>query len=684
MKRPLIWITICLLACTLGAGTATAVPRVMLVEGFTNVGCPYCPDDNAATHEFMASGYEPAMAVGISYHVWWPDASDPFFLADLADGVDDVAGRRVYYGINSVPALFSDGAATVGGSVDALEGMASTRLTLDSPFALVVEKTVGAGQVTVDVDVTAVGTVPGNPLALRIALVETEIIFEEAPGSNGQTDFYNTMRDMLPDYAGTALVISQGQTLSFSLSAPVNAEWNLDNIRAVVWVQDETTKEVLQAGSSAALPAYAHFYGARDAAAVVARTTLHGFETFLTNYGSASDTYDIHVTPNLPLGWSGSICIGTTCYPPWIVDFVVTLAPGAQELVRVDVQPVLTVGTGTMTVTTTSRGEPADTWTRTVKLISDGLQALSVDADGGYDYETYYTAAMDATGRSYAKWDRLKDGTLTAAEMDYFDAIVWNAGLCYPPLTAGDMDELGAYLDGGGRMFISGQDIGWAMCDETSSWDTPETLAWYNAYLGADYVEDRVGDMTVSGVPGDPIGDGLAFSLDGGTGASNQAYASEIAARTGATGCFRYSPGKVAAVRYDPGTFRVVYLAYGLEGQDTESSRFAVIARSLDWLTEAVVSVPGGGPLALALEPVRNPTQGGALTVRFTLPSTAPASLELLDVAGRRVATQEVGSLGAGQYTLELGEGRVLAPGLYLVRLRQGADARVTRVTVLQ
>ena len=267
MRKPLIWITICLLACTLAAGTALAVPRVMLVEGFTNVGCPYCPDDNAATHEFMASGYEPAMAVGVSYHVWWPDAADLFYLADLADGVDDVGGRRTYYGINSVPALFSDGITTVGGTVDALEGMAASRLTLDSPFTLVVGKTVAGGMVTVNVQVTAAGAVPANPLALRIALVETEIIFAEAPGSNGQTDFYNTMRDMLPDFAGTPLTISQGQTQNFSLSAPVNAAWNLDNIRAVVWVQDDATKEVLQAGSSAVLPAYAHYYGARDAAA---------------------------------------------------------------------------------------------------------------------------------------------------------------------------------------------------------------------------------------------------------------------------------------------------------------------------------------------------------------------------------------------------------------------------------
>jgi hypothetical protein len=89
--------------------------------------------------------------------------------------------------------------------------------------------------------------------------------------------------------------------------------------------------------------------------------------------------------------------------------------------------------------------------------------------------------------------------------------------------------------------------------------------------------------------------------------------------------------------------------------------------------------------LAFALEPVRpNPSRGGALTVRFTLPSAAPASIELLDVAGRRIAAPEVGSLGTGRHALDLGQGQQLAPGLYLVRLRQGANTRVTRVAVLR
>ena len=75
-----------------------------------------------------------------------------------------------------------------------------------------------------------------------------------------------------------------------------------------------------------------------------------------------------------------------------------------------------------------------------------------------------------------------------------------------------------------------------------------------------------------------------------------------------------------------------------------------------------------------------NPARGGALVVDVGLPSADPARLELLDVMGRRVASLDLGALGAGRHSVELGVGQRLAPGLYLLRLTQAGSARVTRV----
>jgi hypothetical protein len=64
-----------------------------------------------------------------------------------------------------------------------------------------------------------------------------------------------------------------------------------------------------------------------------------------------------------------------------------------------------------------------------------------------------------------------------------------------------------------------------------------------------------------------------------------------------------------------------------------------------------------------------NPARGGALSIRFALPSNAPAMLALYDLAGREVARADAGALGAGSHTLDLARARSLAPGVYLARL---------------
>ena len=72
----------------------------------------------------------------------------------------------------------------------------------------------------------------------------------------------------------------------------------------------------------------------------------------------------------------------------------------------------------------------------------------------------------------------------------------------------------------------------------------------------------------------------------------------------------------------------------------------------------------------------------GALRVEFTLADGAPATLELMDVTGRRVATHEVGALGAGRHAIAMRQR--LPAGVYLVRLSQASVARVMKAVVLR
>ena len=70
--------------------------------------------------------------------------------------------------------------------------------------------------------------------------------------------------------------------------------------------------------------------------------------------------------------------------------------------------------------------------------------------------------------------------------------------------------------------------------------------------------------------------------------------------------------------------------------------------------------------------------------VRFPFASAAAARLELLDVAGRRIAVREVGTLGPGFHSVSFRTAIGLHPGLYMVRLTQGTRTQVRRLVVLE
>jgi hypothetical protein len=150
----------------------------------------------------------------------------------------------------------------------------------------------------------------------------------------------------------------------------------------------------------------------------------------------------------------------------------------------------------------------------------------------------------------------------------------------------------------------------------------------------------------------------------------------------GTSAGFVPGPSNLVAARADTGYTDVAGAPYyyRLSALDIHGNESGFVLL----LPAGATDVAGEGLLAFALDGVRpNPARGGALTVSFSLPDGASATLELLDVSGRRVAGREVGALGAGRHAVDLAAGRHVPPGLYFVRLSRGGIVRATRVAVL-
>ncbi len=103
---------------------------------------------------------------------------------------------------------------------------------------------------------------------------------------------------------------------------------------------------------------------------------------------------------------------------------------------------------------------------------------------------------------------------------------------------------------------------------------------------------------------------------------------------------------------------------------------------SEEFYGETSVSVPSEWMLALAT-PAPNPATE-RLAIAFTLPSAAPARLEVVDVVGRMVGLRDAGSLGAGQHVVTFTEAARWRPGIYLVRLTQGPRSLTSRACVVR
>jgi len=197
---------------------------------------------------------------------------------------------------------------------------------------------------------------------------------------------------------------------------------------------------------------------------------------------------------------------------------------------------------------------------------------LLVDDDTGSTYETYFTAALNALGKSYTVWTVQSQGSPSAATLKQYSIVIWFTGNDWSTtLTATDESNLASYLDAGGKLFISGQDIGYDI----------RTDAFYANYLHATFIRD---DTNTYALTGYDIVSGVNINISGGDGANNQSYPSEIGLGSGSVGLYDYSGTYTWGGLRWQGAYKVVYFSFGFEAINSASSRTSVMDKVLTWL----------------------------------------------------------------------------------------------------
>lgn len=217
----------------------------------------------------------------------------------------------------------------------------------------------------------------------------------------------------------------------------------------------------------------------------------------------------------------------------------------------------------------------------TVPFISDDKILVVGRADNDLNIGLYTQALQDA-GYGYDVWSYYR-GLPTREILDgYVDgAVIMYYSFTYPYLDQTERDLVEYYLNQGGNLLITEQDIGWVMCEAGTS----AMADWYHDVLLAEYLEDNAGFQHVEGLSDFS---GLEFDIFGGSGADNQDYPSLIEPIAPAETCFVYSdetgvqPG-AAGIRADRNGSKHIYLAYGFEGISTQSDRASTMDEMMAW-----------------------------------------------------------------------------------------------------
>jgi uncharacterized repeat protein (TIGR01451 family) len=297
------------------------------------------------------------------------------------------------------------------------------------------------------------------------------------------------------------------------------------------------------------------------------------YHVTVANGGYKDDTYNL-ASSGSASGFTVSF-LNSSCTTP-LTSVAVASGDSADVCVRVHIDSGAT-GNSVATVTAASTNSATVSASGTVKTIGVGPNdTLLVDEDGnGPDTQSYYDTALTSAGIHYEVWDLKSDGaTLPQAFLLDFKNVVWYTGNAYPDPIGPYEPELEAFLNGGGHLLMSGQDI----LDQAAG-----TAPFFSDYIhiswdGTEAQNDK-GTAAVHGIGG-TLTDGIgAIALD--HSVLNAEFEDEITPNGTAQAIFTDDATHPDALSYSDATgYKVVFLAFPLEAYGTAADKANLVQKA--------------------------------------------------------------------------------------------------------
>lgn len=235
-----------------------AQQRLALYEEFSGENCGPCAVANPGVWATASATGNDTKVLLLKYQSPIPSAG-PIYNANTVF----TDNRLDFYSVNSAPNGGFNGQSFDHPTTNFTQANINTASTGTAKFTVSISNpTYAAGNQSFTATVTVTATVAGTytNLKLRSALVES-LHYATAPGTNGETDFHNVVRQMYdnnganPDGQTIQGTWTAGQSMTYTIKGAVpsyvgnNPATPAVNFLAA-WVQRDDTKEVLQVGKT--------------------------------------------------------------------------------------------------------------------------------------------------------------------------------------------------------------------------------------------------------------------------------------------------------------------------------------------------------------------------------------------------------------------------------------------------
>jgi Outer membrane protein Omp28/Secretion system C-terminal sorting domain len=675
MKMRYVSVLVLILALVV---SASAYERTVMVEYFSNTACGPCYSQDATVQNWLNTTSRDDAGFMI-YHVNWPSAQDWYYVANPTENM----ARRSVYGLNSVPYFVVDGQWEANG-FSSLFSQINSRIGQYTPVEIVLNEAQIGMEGMVDVQVTVNSDEALSGYRLHAVLIDLDCAY--GPASNGIQNYRYNMLDMNPSAAGTDLSsIGAGGSETFSFEYPLWDDHDSDNYGFVAFVQHSATDVIQQClwtdNIQINFPNLTVFdYNFDDEGEVLPNgrpdpgesvdliVTLQNGAGFLATeslVGTLSIENDDIIITNNDVEYL-SIAPGTmmnNAANPFVVE------------VPMGFQPEY--------VTFTVDFEDASGYNMSYDFLQlVGSPSVAIVDDSPFETEVY-DWWFDIMLQSGITTDILTPQQAMTNNLSEYEAIVWaTSNAMVNVLTPSEIVAIQMYLDQGGKMILTGENIG-----ETAG--TEDLLA---DYFGVQHELGEVGDQydfLLYGVVDGPFPNAEIVTTGGG-GANTSNTPASMTPLEGAEPLFFYIMSDyIGGTGYMGDGFTTVYLGFNIESVSGLNDTWLgadVMWQLLNWMDATTsiedVPAPAAMPTSVELGAYPNPFNA-AMTVNYTLPSAVDVQLNVVNVLGQTVAELTSGRMLAGAHEVSF-DGSELSSGVYFLQLRAGSDLRMEKVMLLK